>query len=269
MFSNKYIDKSDSDSDSEYERKKKRKQYKPREIDIKLPRHILVMPNPDKLNHEKYQPGQNPIRFPTPFRCCIIGLPNAGKSLLSTNILLARQSQPPNKFEEVFIVHGCETSAEYDDIEPTDILTEIPSYLEFSSDTNKLMIIDDYDYTKIDKDSARRLSELVRFGSSHCNMSLIFTYQSFFRLPKLVKDMCNVIILYKPHDIDERKTIGRRVGLNKDEASYLFDTYLIEPTDSLIINMISKAPYVLGKNLYEPIDDPKINHSLNLKSQKS
>jgi len=164
---------------------------------------------------------QNAIRFPTPFRCCILGQVNSGKSLVCKNIILARQCQPPNKFQEIYVVHGCNSTEEYDDLEPTEIMPSIPSYEDFDPDTNKLLIIDDYDFTKIDKDSLKRLSELLRFGSTHCNMSIIVLYQSWFRLPKIVKDMCNVIILYKPHDHDELHTIGRRIGLNNINPKHI------------------------------------------------
>jgi len=89
MFYNKEDNRYDSDSDdSRVHRRRKRK-----EINIELPQEILVFENPDKINHESYQPGQNPVRFPTPFRCCILGQVNSGKSLVCKNIILARQCQ--------------------------------------------------------------------------------------------------------------------------------------------------------------------------------
>ena len=109
------------------------------------------------------------------------------------------------------------------------------------------------------QDELKRLSELLRFGSTHCNLSIIVLYQSWFRLCKSVKDMCNVIILYKPHDQDELHTIGRRISLNKDQIQSLFDNYLTKETDSLMVNFIKRAPYKYGKNLYQPIPQDLID----------
>lgn len=245
---------SDSDSNDRRRRKRKRKQNK---INIDLPQKIFVLDNPDKHYHEKYEPGQSAIRFPHPFRCCILGQVNSGKSLMGTNIIIMRQAKHP-KFQEIHVIHGCNTSVEYDALEPTSISDVIPSYEDFDVEKPKLLIIDDYDFTNIDKDSKRRLSELLRFGSTHCNMSIIVIHQSWFRIPKMIKDYCNVFIIYKPIDLDEQHTIGRRVGLNKYCADYLFETYIKLPTDNITINTIPSAPFKFAKNIYDRIDfDPK------------
>jgi len=243
-----------SDSDEEDRKKRKRRNKK---INIDLPKEIFVLDNPDKHFHEKYEPNQSPIRFPHPFRCCILGQVNKGKSLMALNIILARQAKHP-KFEELYIIHGCNSSEEYDALEPTSISGDIPSYEEFDKSKPKLLIIDDYDYTNIDKDSKMRLSELLRFGSTHCNMSIIILHQSWFRIPKMIKDYCNVFIIYKPIDLDELHNIGRRIGLNKYCIDYLFEKHITGPTDNLVMNEIIGAPFKYAKNIYEKIDfDPK------------
>ncbi len=253
-----------SDSDSDDPKIKRKRKKKVKEVNISLPRGLFVFNNPDKISHEGYEPGQNPIRFPLPFRCCILGQVNSGKTLMCLNIIIARQSHYP-KFEEIYIVHGCESSHEYDALEPTEIMTEIPSYTEFDPQTPKLIIIDDYDFTNIDKESKKRLSELFRFGSTHCNFSIILLHQSWFRVPKIVKDMCNVFIIYKPHDSDELHTIGRRVGIDKVQTEYLFREFITNTKDSIMINLIPNAPNKFSRNLYEKIEIP---HNLKLTSEK-
>ena len=61
---------------------------------------------------------------------------------------MAHQEKNP-KFEEVHVIHGCaEThTTEYDDIEPTSVRTNIPSYTEFDPEPLKLLILDDVDFT--------------------------------------------------------------------------------------------------------------------------
>ena len=253
MNHSNYVDYSSDSDDNE----KKRRVRKSKKINIDLPEEIFVLDNPDKHFHEKYEPNQSVIRFPHPFRCCILGQVNSGKSLMGMNIILARQAKHP-KFQEIHIIHGCNSSQEYDALEPTSISNEIPSYEDFDETKPKLLIIDDYDFTSIDKESKKRLSEILRFGSTHCNMSIIIIHQSWFRIPKMIKDHSNVFIIYKPIDLDEQHTIGRRVGLNKYCSDYLFDEFIKVPTDNITINTIPHAPFKFAKNIYDEINfNPK------------
>lgn len=227
----------------------------PKKTEVKAPRELFALVNPDKMDHESYadtKEDENLARFPGPFRCCIIGRVNSGKSLLAKHILMAHQERKP-KFKEVFVCHGMSTTEEYDDIEPTEIMTDIPSYDEFPKEGKKLLIIDDFDFTAITKAEKKRLSELFRFGSSHQNMSLLLLHQSWFRVPKIVKDCCSVFIIYRPVDKDELHTIARRVGLKKEQIEYIFNTYMPHFRDSLTVNLIPGAPYKFLRNLYEPL----------------
>lgn len=227
----------------------------PKKTEVKAPRELFGLPNPDKKSHESYKdmdPGENPARFPGPFRCCVIGRVNSGKSLIAKHILMAHQEHKP-KFKEVFVCHGMSTTEEYDDIEPTEIMTEIPSYDEFDKDLKKLLILDDVDFTRLKADEKKRISELFRFGSSHMNMSVLLMHQNFFRVPKVAKDCCNVFILFRPVDNDELHTMGRRVGLKKDQIEYIFNTFMPHFRDSLTVNLIPGAPHKFLKNLYEPL----------------
>ncbi len=90
-----------SDSDEEKKKVRPKKKKIP-----SAPRHIIPLENPDKKKHEHYKKSHNPIRFPKPFKCCISGRPNSGKSLLALHIVMAHQAKKP-KFDEIHIIHGC------------------------------------------------------------------------------------------------------------------------------------------------------------------
>ena len=218
----------------------------------RAPRHIVPLKNADKRCHEVYKPGQNPIRFPHPFRCCILGKVNSGKSLLTKHILLAHQGCAP-KFRQIIICHGDLGTAEYNDIEPTQIRATIPHYEELDPSIKKLILIDDMDFTNFPKEEMKKLSELFRFGSSHRNTSIILSHQSWFRIPKICKDTSNVFVIFRPHDNDELGTIARRVGMEKKDMFQLFKELLPHWRDSLLINLIPGAPYKYGKNLFEEL----------------
>jgi len=65
---------------------------------VKAPTRLFALPNPDKRGHESYAemvPGENLARYPGPFRCCVIGRVNSGKSLIAKHILMAHQAHKP------------------------------------------------------------------------------------------------------------------------------------------------------------------------------
>jgi hypothetical protein len=170
-----YSESESEDSDGE---KKVKKKKKPRKKKLgRAPRRIIPLKNADKKKQEFYKPGQNPIRFPAPFRCCVLGKVNSGKSLLTKHILLAHQGCSP-KFESVVVVHGDLGTKEYDDCDVSQIRSTIPHYSELDPDIKSLVIIDDLDFTNFPKEEMKKLSELFRFGSSHRNTSIILGHQS-------------------------------------------------------------------------------------------
>jgi len=214
---------------------------------------LIAIKNADKECHEEYENDHDAIRFPHPFRCCILGKVNSGKTMLTKHILLAHQIKKP-KFQQVIIVHGDLDTKEYDDIEPDCIRNTIPAIDELNPSIKKLVIIDDYDFTTIKKEELKKISELFRFGSSHRNTSVILAHQSWFRIPKITKDCANVFVIFRPHDNDELGTIARRVGMEKKTMLTTFRNQLPNWRDSLLINLIPSAPYKYGKNLFDRIE---------------
>ena len=87
-MSTEYAQVEYSSDEEEIKKKKKKKPKIP-----PAPRKITPMPNPDKKKHESYKKSHNPIRFPKPFRCCILGKVNSGKSLIAKHILMAHQEK--------------------------------------------------------------------------------------------------------------------------------------------------------------------------------
>ncbi len=222
-------------------------------LNLKAPRELVIMKNADKKHHEFYKEGDHHLRLPHPFRLCILGNVGSGKSNIVKNILMVAQAKKP-KFKEVWIVHGDVQSKEYNEIEPTCIRSTIPSIDELDPDIKKLIVIDDYEFSDAGKEQMRRLSELYRFGSSHRSTSIILSHQSAFGVPKIVKDLSNVFLIYKMTDLDSMKTLGRRLGLKKEEIIHLYREYMPNFRDNIMINMIPNAPHKYLRNLYEPID---------------
>ena len=237
---------------SDDEKPKKKRKARKKKIG-RAPREFIVLKNKDKGFHESYKKRDSPIRFPHPFRLACLGGVNSGKSLTIKNVILAHARRKP-KFREVIVVNPNTQTREYDDLDITCLRTTIPAMDEMDQSVKKLVVLDDYDFTNMGKEEMTRLSELVRYGSTHCNCSVIISHQSWFRVPKIAKDCCNVFIIWRPKDIDELHTIGRRVGLKKEEITQIFKDHMPNWRDSLLINHSIGAPYIYGKNLFKRLN---------------
>jgi hypothetical protein len=236
-----------SDSD---EPKKKRK---PRRKRIgRAPKHMVILKNKDKSCHETRRERDSVLRFIHPFRCCILGQVNSGKSLIMKNILMAQQGRNP-KFQQLIVINPNLGTREYEDLDPTELRNTIPDMNELDPSIKKLIVIDDFEFHLLSKEQTRRISELFRYGSSHINTSIILCHQNFFRIPKSCKDNSNVFIIFRPNDTDELKTIARRVGMDGMKMINLFKTILPNFRDSLTINLIPDWPHRYYKNLFEAI----------------
>jgi hypothetical protein len=231
--------------------KKKRKRRKKKLG--RAPRHIVPLKNADKKAHEVWKKGQNLARFPHPFRCCILGSVNSGKSLLAKHILLAHQQSKP-KFQQLIICHGDRETKEYDDLDPDEITDQIPHHEDLDPDTKKLIIIDDFDFSRNDPVLIERISNLFRHGSTHRSTSIILCHQSPVRgVPKIARDCSNVFIVFKPHDTDTLTTVGRRIGLKKEEIVGVFKDVLPHWRDSLCCDLSPNSPAKYRKNIFQPI----------------
>jgi hypothetical protein len=245
-------DKTDSDSDSDVI--KKHKPRKPRKKKLgRAPRGLVVLKNADKGGHESYSKGDSPLRFPHPFRTCILGGVGSGKSMIVKDILMAHQAKKP-KFQQMIVIHGDVETLEYEDCEPDVIRNTIPAMDELDTSLKKVIVIDDYEFNNASKEQLTRISQLFRFGSSHRNTSIILGHQCYFRIPKTPRDCSNVFIIFKVPDRDEMNTIGRRIGFQKGTIHEVFKTHLSKYRDSLLINLIPSSPHKYYKNLFEKIE---------------
>ena len=220
----------------------------------KLPNEILKIENADKTFHEKWHTGRDVCDFPHPVRIAILGKVGLGKSTIAKNIFLRTQAANETPYEQLIIIHGSDSTKEFDDLEPTMILNDIPDPQDLTQNDKKTMIIiDDFEMSGLPKQSLKNLSSLFRFVSSHHNISVIICYQSFFQVPAIIKKCCNVFIIYRPNDRDELGTIARRVGMTKKDMLYIFDNFMKEKRDTLCIDMTENSPAELRKNLFTPI----------------
>lgn len=223
----------------------------------KYPKKLLVIPNPEKKFHEKWEQGRDELNFPHPYRMLLCSIqPNLGKTTWVLNIIL--RADP--KFKEIFLLHcGEDLQCEYDDIK-VEILRDVPDINSdiFNPKLKSLLIIEDKNFKYMSKDQLHRLDRIYGFTSTHRNLSVICCSQSFFDVPCSVRRMSNIYVLWKCKDLDSLRTIGRRCGLLKDEVYNLMMDNLKDIHDTLWIDCTKASPYAIRKNGYEIIKDVMI-----------
>ena len=229
-------------------------------------KEIIKIENTDKKDwKENWTAGRSLCDFPHSFRCCIVGLVNMGKSTIAKNILIQCQlGEKP--FRQLIVVHGSKYSSEYDELDPNFILDDIPTVDELLSGGEEeesqktLLIIDDFEMTKLSKEQLQRLSQLFRFVSSHHNISIIICYQSFFEVPTIVLKCCNIFITFKPNNLDEIVVLGKRIGLSKKQMTYIFQNHIKEKRDTLTVDLTENSPAKYRINLYNVLNAEQIEN---------
>ncbi len=144
---------------------------------FQYPCKLVDIKNTDKSGWvEKWTENRSKdmANFPHPSRIALIGPPNVGKSFICKHLLL---HQRPH-FKELYIIHGdADCTTEFDDLEPTMIMPDFPPIEFWDAKVKTLCIVDDVEYSNLSKE---QMHKLVRYVSSHKNVTIYFTHQSFF-----------------------------------------------------------------------------------------
>ena len=251
MLSSEYIDKT--------EKKRKYKERRKKRVPA-LPNEIIVIKNADKdtggwVETWSKPKHRSPGHLPHSFRLLALGGVSRGKTNYMKNLFLRHQSSS-KKFQKLYVI-TCDAniSREWDDCEPTAVMDTMPDISLFQDGTEKtLVIIDDYEFERCSKDELRKLTTLFRMISSHKNVSIMCSYQSFFHCPSICRKTANVFLLYKTTSDSELQTIANRVGIKYNELADLFKKYCTEYHDHIMLDFTKDSPYPIRKNIYEVID---------------
>ena len=240
----------------------------------RLPRKLLAFKSNDKDFIEAWSDiaNRDPLNFPLSYRLVATGKPGAGKTRYIKNVVARRYP----RFERIYVMHADPLAQEYDDLD-CEMLSKLPPtdfwlYGVEEDDTGKeaeidpeeeqddaadrpatLVILDDICWDNYDKTQLKRLDRLCGMVSTHANVSVIITAQDVFAVPAIVRKCADIWVLWRPTDLDEFGTIGRRVGIKKKDLLNIFDTHCPTPQDNLTIDLTHKSPYPLRINGYTMI----------------
>ena len=233
-----YETESDSDSEAK-ERKKiakeKRKLNRERKIRLEkipsLPDRVVVIKNADKdvggWKESWSKPkNRNAGHIIHPFRLLALGGVGRGKTNMLKQIFLKHQSSR-KPFKKLFIITCDPDSKEWLDCEPDIVTDQMVDLNMFDSKIKTCCVIDDFEWCKCSKQEQKQLSTLMRFISSHRNVSVLLSFQSFME---------------------------NRCGLEKQTLKKLFDGKCNGVYDHVLIDKTIGTPYPLRRNIYEPIE---------------
>lgn len=78
----------------------------------------------------------------------------------------------------------------------------------------------------------------------HLKCAVIFTLQSYYLFPKLLRKMIHYATIFAPRNIEERISIGNElINLNKDDTLKLFDYVFDKPYNHLSIDTVDNKIY--------------------------
>jgi hypothetical protein len=237
----------DSDDDVKVRKIKKKKIPK-------LPTQNIIIKNADKDTGwcEKWVPGQNIGLLPHPFRLVALGSVGRGKTNSCKQIFLRHQCSR-RKFKKLIVITCDIESQEWLDCSPTILTDEMVGLEEFDDGVKTCVIIDDFEMQKASSDVQRKMSTLFRFISSHKNVSVMLSYQSFFDCLPIARKCATQFLLYKPNSRMELDTVSNRCGIDSKDMRYIFKHICSGPYDNLMVDLSVHSPARLRKNIYEVI----------------
>lgn len=224
--------------------KKKKKQT------FKLPKKIVVIPNLDKKGWtEKWTKNRDLLDFPCPSRVLFCSNPSCGKTNLIKNCILHAKKE----YDDIYLCHYDPETIEYDDMDvtPLDSIPNPGNRELFNRNKKTALIIDDRCFKNLSKKEFQYLDRLWGHTSSHHRVNLFLACQYFYSLPVIIRSMSNVFFIWKGCvDNDSLKSIGRKMGLKKEEFKRIFDLCKTK-YDNLCFDFTDGSPAPIRLNGYQ------------------
>lgn len=107
-----------------------------------------------------------------------------------------------------------------------------------------LVIIDDFaDVYRTDKNVQRLLSTLL-IKSRHLNTAFVFTLQSYYYFPRILRKQLTDITIFKPKNIAEWNSLADELlNMKKDDAKKIYEYVFNEPYTHLDIDTVNNKLY--------------------------
>lgn len=219
----------------------------------KIPKELLdEAENPNFHLHHLKIPFRMCIVAPsgsgkTNFLCNLIGLFSRGKGTFQTITIITRNKDEPlykwitSKSDQIVIKEG---------------LTNTPPLDKYDKDVNHLLVWDDL---VLSKDLSMVENYYIR--ARKFNVSCIFISQSYFKIPKIIRNNCSYMVLLKLSGQREVNVILSEFGLgvSKDQLVEIYKYATNEKFSPLLIDMEADSGQRFRRGLLEVIDTSRYN----------
>ena len=214
----------------------------------KIPKHFI-----DKVEN----PNFNIHKLKIPMRMCIVAPSGSGKTNFLVN-LIEMFSRGEGTFQTIHIITRNSDEPLYrwlqtlsDAIIVKEGLSNSPQLDKFDREYNHLVVWDDLVLSK----NLEKVSEYY-VRARKLNVSVIFLSQSFFRIPKIIRNNCSYMVLLKLSGNREVNVILSEYGLGitKDELIKIYEYATEEKLQPLVIDLEAPPSERFRKGITEIID---------------
>ena len=225
---------------------------------------------PKEFLNEAENPNYHLHNLKLPFRMAIVAPSGSGKTNFLIN-LIHLFSQGKGTFADITIVTRNKDEPLYqwlqtksDQIQIKEGMENLPQLDKFDKDVNHLVVLDDL---VLAKDQSRIENYYIR--ARKLNVSVIYISQSYFRIPKIIRQNLSYLVLLKLSGERELKLILSEsgVGLDREQLLSLYNYATAERFNALVIDFEAPVEKRFRKNWldYLAMIPPKTQYDPNNK----
>jgi len=219
---------------------------------------------PKKYLLKSHNPHFDRHHIKLPFRLIIAGNSGSGKTQTLLNLLY----NMPNTFEKIYIITKCKSEPLYEFLEDKlgedglsikEGISELPDVDSLDKTQNNLIVLDD-----LVNESAKAQRPIADYfiRARKKNASIVYISQSFYAVPKLIRDNISYLIIKQVSSMKNLTMICREcsLGIDKKQLKKIYDDATQSKQDFLLIDLEGEKDERFRKNfdeIYE-IEDEKV-----------
>lgn len=210
---------------------------------------------PKKFLLKTHNPHYDVHHIKLPMRMILCGSSGSGKTTTLLNLLY----NMPDTFEKIFIVVKCKDEPLYNYLEDKlgkdglsikEGIHELPDLDSLDKEQNNLIILDD-----LVNEAAKLQRPICDFfiRARKKNASIIYISQSFYAVPKLIRDNISYLIIKQVSSMKNLTMICREcsLGIDKAQLKKIYDDATETKQDFLLIDLEGEKDERFRKNFDE------------------
>jgi hypothetical protein len=216
---------------------------------------------PKEFLHKVDNPNYDLHHLNIPFRMCIVAPSGSGKSNFLCNLINLFSCGKKGTFSSITILTKNADEPLYnwiqskcDDISILEGVEATPNLDDFNKKYNHLVVWDDLVLSK-----DLRMVENYYIRVRKLNVSVVFISQSYFRIPKIIRNNCSYMVILKLSGNREVNIILSEFGLGitKEQLFKVYEEATKEKFSPLLIDMEADKEHRFRKGFIEIINVEK------------